>query len=240
MTKLPSESTRPRELQNKVSNHPLRCNIGTLRKVIFDIGKGWPDGSNHLNGQCSTGGGRNTKPKHRKNTSTDNTEIRQIHAEAAPNDDRKGNVKTSTGRTLKGNRDGDEDEACGDGSEGLFPVQTAGKKGRSHLPDGDDECIGKPISDVIIHPPCSILGKNGVEVLKISLNIYVVERYPCYSGTRSEQRKKVDGRQLGGSSCRHYRDGIVVLPHQLNAILRLQFRSAGPPPQHCPRCCFLP
>ena len=146
--------------------------------MIFKIGKGWPDGSNHLNGQCSTGGRRNTKPKHGKNTSTDNTEIRQIHAEAAANDDRKGNVEASAGRTLEGNRDRDEDEAYGDSNEGLFPVQTARKKGRSHLPDGDDESIGEPVSDVIIHPPCSILGTNGVEVLKICFNNCDVDGIP--------------------------------------------------------------
>jgi hypothetical protein len=164
MTKLRSETGKKGELQYKIANHTLGGNVGARRKLVRYVEERGPDGSNHLNRQRTPRRRIDPKPKHGKNTPTDDTEIRQIHAETTADENRKRKIETGSHRALKGNWDGDEDEPDGYGDEGLLPVQAARKEGRGHLPDCNDKRIREPICDVVVHLPCSILARNGIKV----------------------------------------------------------------------------
>lgn len=135
MTKLLSETGKKWELQYKITNHTLGGNVGARWKLVRHVKERRPDGSNHLDRQRAPCGRIDSKPKHGKNAPTDNAEIRQIHAETTADENRKGNIETSSHRALKGNWDGDEDEPDGNRDEGLLPIQAARKEGRGHLPD---------------------------------------------------------------------------------------------------------
>ena len=148
-------------IQDKISNHSLRCNVCASRKRILDSR---PNSTNTLNRQSPPCRSRDSKPKHSENTSRYNTKVRQVHPKTPSHKNRERNVQARSRGSLQCDRNRNQHEPESNSAERLLPVQSTGKECRRHLPDRYNKRVAEPVCNIIVCPPSPVPRQNRIQV----------------------------------------------------------------------------